>query len=331
MSSHSNETEAHAFYYEGVDHGVEKSYSRCTLSYCANEAYSYSTLVAKVIPAKGVAPGDVNTSNPDSGLTLMSMDSMTSTTARHLNCLGRASPFEIVWVPMSYGSRYLSPCVLAHRFLDRLGCLTELFHRKRYREEFARLMDARATIIKCAAEEWAQPLRSKEFREFEEIEIGKVAAEIARRNRKEAAKRAASTRAALAKYVKGRSGADYLEFIRTLCDPYYRTDAYPLTDDERKLLRRKIILGDKAYVWVEGDIIRTSRKVVVSTREATTLLKAWASGKDMRGLKIGPFTILSSAGDTIKIGCHQIPRENMVALYEVLIGKPFPLDSKKGD
>jgi hypothetical protein len=85
-----------------------------------------------------------------------------------------------------------------------------------------------------------------------------------------------------------------------------------------------------AYVWTDGDKIRTSLGVSVSVDEAKVLMKAWAMGKDMRTMKVGWYSILSYTGDVIKIGCHKIPRKNMLALYEVVMGKPFPKGKQAG-
>ena len=325
MASHSNSTEAHDFYYRGVDYGVTKSYSGCSLSYDGNNAYSYSTIVAKVIPAKERRPKEVKTTWPASGITLISLYAMSSTTGRHISLLRGASPFQTVCVPLERGDRDFTPKDLAENFLKELETYAGMLNTRDNRGTFVRLMESRSMLLSRACEEWAKPLRDRRFKKYESIDITKAAAEIAARNRKAAAKRAADTKALFAKYVKDRSGADYLEFLRTLCDDYYTSEKYPFTHEERKLLRSKLNRDD-AYVWVEGDKLVTSKCVRVSADEARVLLKAWAAGKDMRAMKIGFYTILSYTGDHIKIGCHNIPRANMLALYEVLVGKPFPED-----
>ena len=323
MASHSNQTQAHDFYYKGVNHGLAKEYSGCTLNYDGNKAMSYSTLVALVIPARGRKQRDVKTSDPSAGLTLTSFHAMSSTTSRHTSYLRSASPFYVVKVPLERGRADLDPKELAGNFLRELELYSECLNTKNDRDTFIRLMGARKTLLDCAAEEWAKPLRDKRFRKFEDIDIGKAAADLQARNRREAVKRAAETRALFAKYVKDRSGADYCEFVRVLCDDRYDSPKYRLTREQRQLLRSKL-KRDDAYVWVDGDELRTSKGVRVDAREARVLLKAWAAGKDMRAMKIGYYTIISYTGDHIKIGCHNIPRENMLALYEALVGEPFP-------
>jgi hypothetical protein len=60
-------------------------------------------------------------------------------------------------------------------------------------------------------------------------------------------------------------------------------------------------------------------------------MKAWAAGKDMRTARVGAYQIVSYQGATIQIGCHHIPRENMLALYEAVVGKTFPAKQANED
>ena len=68
----------------------------------------------------------------------------------------------------------------------------------------------------------------------------------------------------------------------------------------------------------------TSQRVRVPLREAKAAMRAWALGRDMRTFEVGGYKIVVYQGDTIQIGCHKIPRENMLALYEAVMGRPFP-------
>ena len=323
MSSHTNATEAHDFYYLGVNDGIAKKYAGCELSYDGDEAFSYSTLVAKVIPTRGHTRAQINTTQPDTGLTLVSRDAMTNTTGRHISYLRNASPFPTVHVPLNKGERVLDPGVLRDNFLNALLPLSKALNKAECRREFAGLLHERETILHSACETWAKPLRDRRFKKFTAIDVGKAAEEIKVQNRKRAAAAAAATRAVLAKYLDGKHGADYCELMHVLFDSSYTSDKFPLTDNERAALRRKF-RGDDAYVWVDGDTIRTSRHISVDLQEARVLLKAWAAGKDMRAQQIGRYTIMSYTGNHIKIGCHNIPRANMLALYEAVVGKPFP-------
>ena len=329
MSSHSNSTMAHDFYYFGVDLGRRASYSSCTLSYDGNTGISYSTAVAKVIPRKGVAQKKVTTRRPSTGITLVSYYRMSSTTGRHISDLSHASPFTVVRVPLTRGWRDFTPNDVRDSLLDCLGEYASEFNLAGNRRAFVQLMNAREFLLKEACEEWAKPLRDRRFRKFEKIDVEKAAAELKERNRKAAAKRAKETKALFARYLKNKRD-NYCEFMRVLFDPLYESLKFPF-DKERRALLRSRLDKDAAYVWVDGDRIRTSRCVSVPVDEARVLLKAWAAGKDMRMMRIASYTIVAYEGDVIKIGCHAIPRENMLALYEEIVGEPFPDRQKAVD
>jgi len=329
MSSHSNRTQAHDFYYYGVDNGASHNYSGCTLNYDGCNALSYSTTVAKVIPAKGVKPKDVNTHRPSSGLTLISMYSMSSTTGRHISYVRSASPFDCVEVPLERGDRDFSPQRLADLFADNLYAYSMGLNLKANRDKFVGLLASLRRIQADACDEWAKPLKKdKRLQKYEGLDISKACAEIQERNRKAAAKAAAETRRIFAQYVKDRHGSDYCEFIRTLFDRTYYSEKYPFTEEQIALLRSKVrgaASGDEpAYVWPAGDEVVTSKGVHVPVAEAKVAMRLWALGKDMRAMPVGRYQIVSYKGDTIQIGCHKIPRENMLALYEAVMGQPFP-------
>lgn len=330
MSNHTNRTQAHDFYYGGVDYGERRAYSRCTLNYDGCNALSYSTTIAKVIPAKGVKPGDVNTHRPSSGLTLVSMFMMSSTTARHISDVMGASPFDCVEVPLERGDRDFSPQRLADLFAENLDTYSRGLNRKSNRYTFTNLLTSLRRIQTDACDEWAKPLKKdKRLKKYERLDISKAMAEQQARVRKAAAKTAALTKETIAKYVKHRSGADYCDFIRALFDRAYHSRKYLFTDEQIKILRAQVRGGvdtgySPAYVWPDGDEIVTSQGVRVPMQEANGAMRLWALGKDMRAMAVGRYQIVSYEGGTIQIGCHKIPRENMLALYEAVMGKPFP-------
>ena len=321
--SHSNRDVAHDFYYHGVDDGKTGRYSKCSISYCGKVACSYSTAVAMVIPAKGFRDSDVTTRRPSTGITLVSLYSMSNTTGRHISYLARASPFRVAIVPMRYGHSDFTPQDMAMQFLMQLTEYADGLNVAENRSSFVRLIDTLKELRETACEAWAKPLRDRRFRKFLAMDVHKIADEIKARNRKAAAKRASETRALYAKYLKNVSGERYCKFMRTLFEDSYECPEFPFDWYRRRQLRSRLD-KDAAYVWINGDQIRTSMRVSVPVDEARVLLKAWAAGKDMRMMRVSRYTILAYEGDVIKIGCHRIPRANMLALYEAVIGEPFP-------
>ena len=297
------------------------------MSYEGNTAYSYSTAVAKVIPRRGVKPGDVRTRNASTGLTLLSFCPMSSTTAHHLSKLESASPFDVVRVPLRRGDRDFTPEKIAQAFAEELESYAAKLNKAENRLKFMTLLNSLHRLQRDACEKWAKPLRGRKLEKFDRMDVSKIAEEIQARNRKAAVKAAALTRAVFAKYLKDRRGRDYCDFIRSLFDRWFADQKYHFTNEQRSLLRKKVCGGSDrglAYVWVADDEIRTSKNVVVPVREAKVAMRLWAAGKDMRTLQVNGYTIVSYQGDTIQIGCHKIPRENMLALYEAVMGKPFP-------
>ena len=329
MSSHTNRSVAHDFYYKGVDEGRSANYRGCSISYSRRVAYSYSTVVAQVIPVKGYRDGDVRTRDPSFGRTLVSFWSMSNTTGRHISYLKSASPFDTIPVPMRRGGGEMLPQDLADQFYSDLGYYVENLNTKANRETFIQMLNALKRVRDEACEEWAKPLRHARFHRFISIDVSKEAEAIKARNRLKAAKAAKETRDTIAKYVKDRKGGDYCEFMRALYDPLYVSRKYRFSDRQREILRKKVsgdqsIWAGPAYAWLNGDQIETSKGVRVPVSKAKVAMRLWALGKDMRTLPVDRYHIVSYEGDTIQIGCHKIPRENMLALYEAVMGEPFP-------
>lgn len=327
----SNSTQAHDFYYKGVNEGVNKWFKRCSLNYEGKVAYSYSTVIAKVIPQRGYEEKDIYTANPSSGLTLITFDSMSSTTGRHRRELASASPFDIVYIPFKYGHHWdPSPETMAEWMLAELETYSKLLARAEHRSNFTLLMGSVDKIVARTTEPWAKAFSSEKFIKYREIyaNLGDYVEKLKAKKRSEGAKRAAETRKVLEKWLgKERTSKDYLDLMRTVFgnDHSFCYENREMTHDERAALRRRLGLKSEfAYVWIENDRIRTSRHVSLDVDVAKVAMKAWALGHDMRKFQVGPYTVLRYEGDTIQIGCHRIPRENMVALYEVVMGKPFP-------
>ena len=332
MSSHTNWSMAHDFYYRGVDKNESHEYRGCSLSYRESTAFSYSTAIAKVVPRKGVRAENVRTDTPETGLTLVSRNGISNTTRRHISYVRGASPFKCVNVPLRRGCSDFSPRGVAENFLEALEQLAGQLNTIGNRREFVGILDCRRRVMELACEEWAKPLRDRRFRKYETMDVEKMAKELQERSRKAASKRAAETRALFAKYLpKAKAGgADYCEFVRALCDSRYRSEKFPFDARQIGLLRKRLD-ANAAYVWpeFENNCIRTSKCVSVPLDEAKVLLKLWASGRDMRTMKIGSYAIVKYEGDTIQIGCHRIPRENMLALYEAVVGEKFPEENGK--
>jgi len=70
--------------------------------------------------------------------------------------------------------------------------------------------------------------------------------------------------------------------------------------------------NDEDYCRISKDNrkVETSQGVIIEGREAYVLYKLIEAGKDIKGLKIGAYTVISLNGH-LKIGCHSINKKNM--------------------
>lgn len=318
------------YYYRGVEAGEAHRYSGQNLSYRGRDAISYSTIIAKVIPAAGFKDCNVTTHDVGTAVTLVTMDPMSHYTAKHRNLIAGASPFRVIYVPMIRGQGDFSPEMLRENFLAELASLKEFNHAE-VRRRLIAVMDARNEVMSCACTRWAKPLMSARFRKYERIlsDLDGYAAKLREKARKAGIKKSAETKATLKKYAGDKRGADYLEFMHAVCDQFYTSEKYPMTREQARLLKSKFTAAGAAYAWTSGDNVRTSKGAWVSVEDAVLALKAWGLGHDMRKFMVGRYSVVKYEGDTIQIGCHRIPRENCIALYEALLGKPFPERKEK--
>lgn len=326
----SNQSMAHDFFYRGVACGETRNLCKCSLHYDGPVVYSYWTVVGRVIPTAGLKDGDVQPRNPSSGILLLSMGRMTSSTGKHLSYIRGASPFRIVEVPMHYGDRSFGPETLKKNMLEALGEAAKDLNHADGRRRFAALKMALNELRSLACKEWAAAARGSEFRRFDTLDVDKAMQDLREKRRKDAAKKAAEVRAALKKYRVGED--NYCEFVHTVFGKPYQGHGFEgITDEALSALSRRFIASGKAYVWpdVPRDAVATSKGIRIPMQEARIALRAWASGKDMRTYNLHGYTVLSYTGDTIRIGCHEIPRENMLSLYRAVMGRPFPGKSGK--
>lgn len=330
MSSHSNATEAHGFYYHGVDGGENHAYSGCTLHYSGNTAYSYSTAVATVVPTKGY--DRATTADVGSGITIVPFQTISPTTAKHVALLREASPFDIVRVPLMRGARRITPASVRDRLLEWLELTSHGLNTVGNRRQFNDLLEARRTLLERAAGEWAKAMKDKAFAQYESMDVEKIAKEIHARRATEAAKQAKRTRETYRRYLDGKRGKAYLDVVRAVFDDSRDGERRTrMSDGERHLLKKKLGDTGAAFVWLDGDSVRTSRHVAVPLREAKVAMMAWEAGADMRTFKVGAYPVVKYAGSVIQIGCHSIPRANMLALFEAVMGRPFDETRAKSD
>ena len=284
-----NRDAAHAFFhYEGEDVRFANGMS---MRFDSNFFYSYATVIAARAEGKDGRP-----------VYLISSDSMTRTTAKHLCYLRSACPCDYIRVPFHYGDSFYKPG------FNMLNCLADRFKKMLQRAAAARLTRAenRRALIDCYkdAKKFSERVFTLDFLgdfsdayaaavEIEESDKEKRAARI-----KAAAEKAKAARAALIK-AHGYLGA----VMR----------AYTEGDDKaRRILNPS---NELSFVWRDKDgDYRTSQHICMDRRAGDAALKLWAAGKLRHGMKIGIYTVISITRNFVKIGCHKIPTENLRAL-----------------
>lgn len=92
-----------------------------------------------------------------------------------------------------------------------------------------------------------------------------------------------------------------------------------ITDKEFKLYCEFINGHDKEdYLRINGDQVETSQGVKIDLCEAKKLYTLISQGKDIKGYKIGYYTVISLNG-VLQIGCHKINVENMHKIGKQII------------
>ena len=65
------------------------------------------------------------------------------------------------------------------------------------------------------------------------------------------------------------------------------------------------------YLKIVGDTLHTSNRVSVPLKGAKLLYKRWVSGKDIKGLTLGVYTVVSATKSKVQIGCTTINAEEL--------------------
>ena len=120
---------AHEFFYSDFD--SSRNYNN--ISYSENLFYSYYTVIGAVVKSK--------TGN---NILLVSEDSMSSTTGKHIGNLISACPFSFLREPMEYGNHYFSLEACIKRIVHNLDCyansrLSQKANRQGYIKSFNQL------------------------------------------------------------------------------------------------------------------------------------------------------------------------------------------------
>ena len=262
--------------------------------------------------------------------TLLASDSyMSATTAKHLNALKSACPFDIASVPFHYGDSF---------YLDR----TQKDVLKRIAELFAVRLDnemsEKKTYTRKPDRDYALELL-KNMNEFVRI-TGQRIKGLAKYNKylsvvlnkenikkasarvRELAKKKAETmRKAVEHFKKVVSKKPLLDLVDKYVLEWTYTGKSAYERKEKELFENMFGVENPSFVGLckDKNAVRTSQRIVMPVCEIITALKCWKHKHNILGFKVGGYTVLANNDKFVKIGCHTIPVANIQALCDVLL------------
>ena len=304
---------AHEFFYSDFD--SSRNYNN--ISYSENLFYSYYTVIGSVVKSK--------TGN---NILLVSEDSMSSTTGKHIGNLISACPFSFLRVPMEYGNHYFSLEACIKRIVHNLDCyansrLSQKANRQGYINSFNQLQ---------YINDYIQDVDSSLIEQYKPLfdllnnsdEVKQLKAQLKEKDRQDRIQAEKELQELLTTY-------DYFDLIRFVYDNYNSTikfDDYSKTKAMQNKVRKALNPNnDLSFVWIENEYsVRTSKNIRMNMDIVKTGLKLWKHNKVRHGYKVDFYTVLEVRKDYIQIGCHKIPTENIQALYEKIYpSKPEPV------
>lgn len=313
--SYSNITDlAHSFYYQGNDFDDETCYTR-SASYRGRVFNSYGTTIGAIVRGKN-------------GNVLLYSDAyMSSTTSKHLSALKNASPFHKLACPFDYG----------HSLFRCTEKEIVRFIKEQFERELANDKKQKHSYTRKEHREFSTGLleRAKEFAETFGVKIKGLAvyekylekclnsdnikAHLAK-IRQASIKKAENQRKKIEKFKSDLGKTDYCELVKRYIANYNWNDK---ADKEiRDLLVASTGIDYPSFVWVDKDneVVRTSQHITMPISKVVPLLKLWNSKHNIIGKSIGEYTILANNDTMVKIGCHEIPLDNIKSLYKHLVG-----------
>jgi hypothetical protein len=152
------------------------------------------------------------------------------------------------------------------------------------------------------------------FNKDEIKEIKKISKVFDWDNYKEVIEKGKQLQAKKDKEIKDIGGKAFLKYmdlwqINSIPENYF--DLIP--EKTKQLINLYKNKYSEDFLRISGDEIETSQGIKVSISEAKILYKAILSGQDIKGFKIGYYTVISING-VLTIGCHKI---NMSSVHNV--------------
>ena len=303
MAIKTNWDVAHHFFYQDGHERCNPSWLNC--GFDGDDFYSYSTIIAKIV-----------TGLDGRHYTLVSYDNMSPTTGRHISNVVAASPYEVIRVPMAYGYSSFDIKCLEQRISANLDMyaesrLSRKENRAGYINYFWTLLAVNAKIIKISPEtiEKYRPLYDTLVNSQSVKELKRNIADNERKQRD-------ALRYKLKTYIEFYS---FSQLARIAYD-YTFARSNDVSDDVRSAIKKFLNpKNDWAFVWrTEDGNYATSKGIKMPKKIADVALKRFIAKELRHGDKLDYYTILAITDKSVKIGCHNIPIENVYDLYETM-------------
>ncbi len=296
---------AHEFFYS--DFNSCKTFNN--VSYNQNLFYSYYTVIGAVVQSKF-----------GNNILLVSENSMSSTTGRHIGNLISSCPFSYLRVPMEYGNHYFSLEACINRIIKNLEVyLSSKLSLKANREGFIQsynqllyINDNIQNIDKYILEQYKST--------FELLSNSKEVKELKAKLKEKVRQEEIKAKQELQELLNSYGYLDLIQFV-------YNSDnsTIKITDYHKsKLMQNRVKKAlnphnDLSFVWIENEnTVKTSKHIRMSMDIVKTGLKLWKHNKVKHGYKVDCYTVVEIREDYVQIGCHKIPIDNIKALYETI-------------
>lgn len=302
-----NYANAHAFFYGSGSRN--KHYE--TTSYDDNCYYSYNTII-------GLKTNNINTNTQT---LLISYNSMSRTTGKHISQLYNACPYNTARAIFTYGDYYTSPETLVNNLKKYIDEAAEKLNLKANRENFLSLYKMARTYLNLEYFQEQTILQQinkiiNTHAETHNLVLNNVESLKKQFRQREAEKRKQlkeKLNHILTKY-------DYYTLIKELFIPYSFTlqnNITEITDNKKDLMT--LLDPKRQYSFIAYDSvnqnIKTSQHITISIDKVKPFLKLWKTGKLKHGMKIDIYTVLCVSEKYVQVGCHKIPTENLNYVY----------------
>lgn len=312
MRYKNNQDIVHGFYY---DHPQDVLCTANSTSFYNNVFNSYYTTIGYIYE------------DENNRALLVSMYNFSKTTSKHLHYLINACPFHFVYVPFKYGEnlKYKSQkevvCFIADNFAklienDKKAKYT--YTRKEDREYSKKLLENALDFCRITK------AKIKGLENYKKYLDEKLNAEnikqAAQKAREAAKKKAEKTKKLIAKFKKQLEKTPLLNSINKYIFDFKNNEATAEEKLEKELFIKSFEVDRPSFVTLDPcGVVKTSQGITEPLPAVVPLLRAWKSGKNIIGLKIGFYTVLENNEKQVKIGCHNIPTANIKALADMLL------------